>query len=207
MSPKAGLTRERIVEAALELADEQGAGALSMRALARRLGVDPMAVYRHVRDKAELLGAMCDATIAGLTPLDPAGPWEPQVRRLAQELREALLRRPSLVPVLLGAPATPAAVAMAQRGVALLVGAGLDEDAAARAFGATFSYVMGAIAVEVAGPPQAEDEDALRAAAAAVLQDPDAPHLDAAMRLMQVADDFTGGLDLLVAGIRAVAVR
>lgn len=201
---RAGLTQARIVAAALALAEERGADALTMRAVARRLGVDPMALYRHVADKAALLGAMCDATIAALTPLDPAGPWESQIRRMVDELRAQLLARPALVPVLLGAPSTPAATAVAHRAVALLVHAGLDERRAAAAFGAIFSYAMGAIAIELAEPPPAADEGALRAGTAALLGESEPEHLDTAVALMQSPGFVEDGLDLLLAGLRSL---
>lgn len=204
MSPRARLTRDRIVAAALELADERGTQALSMRVLARRLEVDPMAVYRHVSGKADLLGAMCDATLAGLPALRPGEPWEPQLRAVVGALRDALLARPSLVPVLLSAPATPAAVAVAQQAIALLTGAGLTEAQAVAAFGAIFAHAMGSIAIEIADPPPPEDAAGLRAAAGALVGDPDAPHLDAALSLMQLPDDPDAELDLLLAGIRGL---
>lgn len=197
------LSRAKIVEAALELADAQGSESLSMRALARNLGVDPMAVYRHFANKAELLGAMCDATVEQLTPLDPAGDWEPQLRRLLTELRGALVARPSLVPVMLTAPATPAATEAARQAIALLVSAGLAEEEAAAAFGAVFAYAMGAIATEIAVPPTTSDTSGLREATAALDPDGDHRYLDRAIELMQGSEFVDAGVDLLIAGIRA----
>lgn len=198
------LTRQGIVETALELADEQGSDALSMRALARRLGVDPMAVYRHYANKAELLGAMCDATISELTPIEVDQPWDAQIRRLVGELRAVLVERPSLVPVMLSAPATPAATAVAQQAIAVLVRAGLEPDRAAGAFGAIFAYAMGSIAIEIADPPAAADEHSLRAATAALLVDDEPVHLDLAIGLMQAPAFADAGLDLLFDGVRGL---
>lgn len=203
MPRPARLTRPLIVDAALDLVDEAGADGLTMRALARRLGVDPMAIYRHVRDKEDLLGAMCDVAVAGLPSLDPERPWEPQVRDLALALYTALLRRPALLPVLASAPVTPVSLALTQNGVALLVSAGADEQLAASAFAVVFSYVVGAAMVAIADPPAAGDQEALRAGARELLGQDDPPHLEVAAGLMQDPEDLGRGLDLLFAGIRA----
>jgi TetR/AcrR family transcriptional regulator, tetracycline repressor protein len=181
--PRPGLTRDRIVAAALDLVDDAGLDGLSMRKLAARLGVDPMALYRHIADKQALLGALCDHLIEGLAPVDPDGPWEPQLRRLAEELHAAMLARPALVPVLVGAPLTPAAVEAAGPIAALLRAHGLD----ARAFGVVFGYVLGAAALEAAGAPP-ELEGVGEGEAVDLLRDP---------------GDFAYGLDVVFAGLRA----
>ncbi len=199
----ARLSRARIVEVALELVDAEGVDALTMRALARRLEADPMAVYRHVRDKADLLGAMCDAVVADLPPLDPAGPWRPQVARLAHDLRDRLAAHPGLSPVLAGAPVTPASLALTEQVLALLVARGVPARVAGPGFGAVFTYVLGFAVVEAALPAAHADRDALRAGALAHLGDPDPapPHLADAMALLEEAGDFGFGLDLLLDGM------
>lgn len=197
------LSRERIVEAALALVDRGGIDGLTMRALARELGVDPMAVYRHVRDKDDLLGAMCDQLLVELPPIDPEGPWESQVRGLAAEIRDRFAARPALLPALMSAPVTPMSLVLASDAVTLLVRAGLTPQDAAAAFGAVFSYVLGFAVIEAAIPPPA-DRDALRAAAVEHLGVEAAPpHLDAAIDLMNSSGDFEAGIDLLLDGIRA----
>lgn len=203
MPRPARLSRPLVVAAALELVDQAGADGLTMRALARHLGVDPMALYRHVRDKDDLLGAMCDVAVTDLPPLDPSAPWEPQVRALAVALYEALLRRPALLPVLASAPATAVSLATAHQAIALLVAAGADEQVAATSFSVVFSYVVGAAMVAIADPPAAADQAALRAEARELLADEAPPHLEAAAGLMQNAEDLARGLDLLLGGIRA----
>jgi AcrR family transcriptional regulator len=174
-----------------------------MRALARRLEADPMAVYRHVRDKADLLGAMCDTVVADLPALDPDGPWRPQVAELAGQLRERLAAHPALLPVLAGAPVTPAGLAVTQQALALLVVHGVPVDVAATGFGAVFSYVLGFALVEAALPALDAGRDELRAGALAHLGDPDTPpaHLDEALALLETPGDFAFGLDLLLDGL------
>jgi len=199
----ARLNRSAIVGVALELVDDEGVDALTMRALARRLEADPMAVYRHVRDKADLLGAMCDAVVADLPALDPDGPWRPQVAALAGELRARLAAHPGLLPVLAGAPVTPAALATTQQVLALLVARGVPAPIAGAGFGAVFSYVLGFALVEAALPAAEADRDGLRAGALAHLGDPaePPPHLDDALHLLEEPGDFAFGLDLLLDGM------
>lgn len=201
MARPAKLSRERIVDTALELVDRDGMQGLTMRALARELGVDPMALYRHVRDKDALLGAMCDHLLAGLPALDAAEPWEPQVRTLAERLREQLAARPALLPTLTSAPLTPASLLVAVDAIELLTRAGFEPAEAATAFGAVFSYVLGFAVVEAAPPPPA-DREALRQAAAEHLGEDREAELDAAIELMDGPGDFALGLDLLLDGLR-----
>jgi AcrR family transcriptional regulator len=209
MPRPARLNRTLIVDTALELVEERGVEGLTMRALARALGADPMAVYRHVRDKEELLGALCDAVLAELEPLDPAGPWRPQLERLADHLRERLTARPSLVPVLAGAPVTPAAVAVTEQALALLARDGVSAEVAAKGFGALFAYVLGFAAAEAALPAAAADREHLRAGALHHLGDPAEarPHLDAALALLEEPGDFAFGLELILDGVEARARR
>ena len=197
------LSRDLIVEAALDLVDRSGLQGLTMRALAHELQADPMAVYRHVRDKDELLGAMCDRLLFALDPIDLDLGWEPQMRRLAEQVRERFAARPALLPALAAAPVTPTSLLIAADTVALLVRAGASARDAAAGVNAVFSYVLGYAVVEAAVPP-ASDHDALRDAALAHLgtNEPPPPHLDAAIDLMSDPGDFHAGLDLVLNGLR-----
>lgn len=88
--------REEILDAALAIADEHGIGKVSMRALAERVGVTPMALYRHVSDKAELLDGMVGRLLAGLLPPD-AGKgqaWHERLTALGYAVRAMARRHP-----------------------------------------------------------------------------------------------------------------
>ena len=197
------LSRDQIVEAALDLVDRSGLQGLTMRALARNLKADPMAVYRHVRDKHELLGAMCDRLLVALDPINPDHGWEPQMRRLAEQVRERFAARPALLPALAAAPVTPTSLLIAADTVALLVRAGASASDANAGVNAVFSYVLGYAVVEAAVPPPA-DQAALRDAALAHLgTDEPPPHLDEAIDLMSDPGDFHAGLDIVLEGLRA----
>jgi AcrR family transcriptional regulator len=88
------LSRERVLRAAAALADQGGVESLSMRRLARELGVVPMALYKHVANKDEMLDGMVDLVVGEIDP--PAGgpDWKPAVRRRVLSARRALLRHP-----------------------------------------------------------------------------------------------------------------
>lgn len=196
------LSRDLIVEAALDLVDRCGLQGLTMRALAHELQADPMAVYRHVRDKDELLGAMCDRLLFAHDPIDLDYGWEPQVRRLAEQVCQRFAARPALLPALAAAPVTPTSLLIAADTVALLVRAGASARDAATGVNAIFSYVLGYALFEAAAPP-ASDHDALRDAALAHLStDEPPPHLDAAINLTNDPGDFHAGLDLVLNGLR-----
>ncbi|WP_449485070.1 TetR/AcrR family transcriptional regulator C-terminal domain-containing protein [Streptomyces avidinii] len=94
--PRQGLTVDAVVDAAVVLADEEGLTALTMRALAQRLGVTPMTLYTYVPGKAELLDLMLDAAYAHMdrSAPAPAGSWRARVTRVADDNRALLLRHP-----------------------------------------------------------------------------------------------------------------
>ena len=91
---RAPLNRDRVLRAAVALADETGIESLSMRKLAKDLGVVPMALYKHVASKEELLDGMVDAVIGEIDqPVGDTG-WKTAVRRRVLSARRALLRHP-----------------------------------------------------------------------------------------------------------------
>ena len=96
--PEAGrrerLNRERVLRAAVALADEAGIAAVSMRRLAQELGVVPMAIYKHVADKDELLDGMVDLVIEEIEPPDPQLDWKCAIRQRLLAARRAVLHHP-----------------------------------------------------------------------------------------------------------------
>lgn len=88
------LNRDRVLRAGTDLADRVGLDALSMRNLAQELGVVPMALYKHVANKDELLDGMLDAVLASITPAaeSPGAGWKAAVRDRILGARRALLR-------------------------------------------------------------------------------------------------------------------
>jgi AcrR family transcriptional regulator len=87
------LSRERILQAAVALADEGGVDSLSMRKIAQELGVVPMALYKHVANKDEMLDGMVDVVVGEIDP-PLADDWKTAIRERVLSARRALLRHP-----------------------------------------------------------------------------------------------------------------
>lgn len=95
MSTRARLDRERVLTAAIALADDVGLDATSMRRLAETLNVTPMALYKHVADREQLIDGMVDRVVAEIAD-DPGagGDWRDAVRARILSSRAAILRHP-----------------------------------------------------------------------------------------------------------------
>ena len=85
---RAPLTRERVLRAAVELADSEGLEALSMRRLAKALGVEAMTLYHHVSNKADMLSAIVDLVESDIELPRPSDSWRQGLRRVALSYRE-----------------------------------------------------------------------------------------------------------------------
>jgi AcrR family transcriptional regulator len=93
-SRRTPLNKGRVLEAAVALADEAGLEALSMRRLADELGVVPMALYKHVANKDELLDGMVDVIVGEIAPPERSSDWKGAVRLRVLSARKALLKHP-----------------------------------------------------------------------------------------------------------------
>ena len=91
----ARLDRDRVLRAGLALADRSGLETVTLRRLAERLKVTPMALYRHVDGKDDLLDGMADLLYAELDVPEPSGDWWLELSALARSTRRVLLRHPS----------------------------------------------------------------------------------------------------------------
>ncbi len=114
--PRAPLSRERVLDTAVGLADDGGVDALSMRKIAQALGVVPMALYKHVANKDELLDGMVDAVVGEIDPPVRGAGWKTTVRRRVLSARGMLLRHPWAAAVIesrMKARAAPTPVVMA----------------------------------------------------------------------------------------------
>src|SRR5260221_3867745 len=106
MGRRAQISRDAVLRASLAIADPGGLDAVTMQAVARRLGAPPMALYRHVASKADLLDALVEGLLTEFPW--PAGDLPPgeRLRILGRGAREVARRHPSLFPLLLQRPAT-----------------------------------------------------------------------------------------------------
>ena len=109
------LTRTAVIDAALDVAYRHGLASLTIRKIATELGVSPMAIYWHVKNKDELLDAMGDRVCQELTlTVDPTDPWWEQLRTVLADFMDALRAHPGaatiVVPRMLFSPNSRAAM-------------------------------------------------------------------------------------------------
>jgi AcrR family transcriptional regulator len=155
--------RQEILDAALALADEKGLTAVSMRAVAERTGVTPMALYPYVGSKAALLDGMVGRLLTGLLPplAQDAGPaeaarsepdWWPRLRALAYAARNLVHRHPWASALLFMRPAiTPEAARSVDRIYMALLDAGVPGPEVARVERMLSTVILGFAASEVGG--------------------------------------------------------
>ncbi|MEU2768452.1 TetR/AcrR family transcriptional regulator C-terminal domain-containing protein [Streptomyces diastaticus] len=144
--PKPALTVEAVVAAAVEVADEGGLAALSMRAVAERLGRSSMALYTYVPGKAELVDLMYDrahAELPGSYPLDEG--WRAAATAWAADLRALYLRHPWLLQVSYARPVLgPCEQGVLEALAGILFATGLPADTLRAAASSLFDLVRGA---------------------------------------------------------------
>lgn len=154
----AQLDRDRIAAAALALVDEKGLEGFTIRAVARQLDVTPMALYHHVRDKAELAVLVVDAA-ARSQPLAPeTGDWREDLWVVAKWMRDSSLAHPALAQIhRLYRAWTPSMLVLTERWFAVWKQSDLPADDALLAAHASARAIIGLVTEErsfegVAGP-------------------------------------------------------
>jgi TetR/AcrR family transcriptional regulator, tetracycline repressor protein len=166
----APLTRAEILDAAMRHARSGTLEQLSLRALADELDVTPMALYRHVRDKDDILESVADALLGEAGLPEPDEPAPAYLVALAVSLRQVVRDHPSIMALYTRRPQVRAmAVARLDGARQVLVRAGYTVDDAQRIYAAVHTYTLGFCALETARqaagtpPPTAgqEDTDAL----------------------------------------------
>ena len=194
------LTRDRIVEAARSLIDEDGLDALSMRKLGARLGVEAMSLYNHVDNKDDVLDGVLESLLAEVALPSPELPWRDRLRELAISFRAVATAHPAMIPLF-----TTRRV-RGQRGWAPLVCAyeilreeGLEPADAVDAFFTAASFVLGFALTEVG----ALGELTGRPPADALVSRPPAALVEMGTELFSSDTDrrFLSGLDLILAGL------
>ncbi|SEL26447.1 TetR/AcrR family transcriptional regulator C-terminal domain-containing protein [Streptacidiphilus jiangxiensis] len=210
--PGGKLTRERMLACALEMVDREGIDKLSMRGLARALGRDPMSLYRHAANKADLLDGVAETVLAELT-VDPNDTdWVAQLRAVARQFRRIALSHPHVVPLLVTRPlATP--LALRPRGtlrplediLALLTQAGFSGADALHIYRALFGFLHGHILNElqeiVENPEETDDLLRLGLHRLPIHEFPNLRGLASVLASYDGASELERGLDILLAGL------
>jgi AcrR family transcriptional regulator len=158
---RASLSRAAILAAARDLVEREGFEALTMRGLAGVLGSGAMALYRHFRNRDELVDALLD-DLLGTIPLtlDDGDDWPAQLRRLARAHRALLLRVPSAIPYFLATPRSgPQAARFGEVLLGVLHRAGFTDEAAVGCFYTLLALNYGFVGFEARRQQPGTPED------------------------------------------------
>jgi TetR/AcrR family tetracycline transcriptional repressor len=214
MAQREPLSRERILDAALALASKEGLDGLSMRRLAKTLGVEAMALYNHVANKTDIFSGIAERVYADIERADPGLHWTERVRATALSTYRALSRHP-IVPLTLATDQASPTSLRALQPIDDLVGAlyeaGFDDDGVRQALGALNSLIFGSLLLTTAGfardhSNHAEQEQMdvyIRQVNPAKL-----PHFSRALPALAAGvpeRDFEKALDMLISGLTAAA--
>ncbi len=203
------LTRERVLQGAVAIADEGGLGALTIRSLAQSLGVKPMSVYYYVANKDEILDGIVDLVFGEIDLPAVGGDWRAELGRRARSARGALRRHPWAIGLMESRTSPgPATLRHHDVVIATLRAAGFSEELTAHAYALLDSYTYG-FALQEAGLPF-EGSDTVADVAEPIIDrfsTGEYPHL------VQMAtsyylrpgydfgDEFEWGLDLVLDGL------
>ncbi|MGB8386090.1 MAG: TetR family transcriptional regulator, partial [Dermatophilaceae bacterium] len=103
-SQRAALSRDRVLQAALQVVDTEGLHALTMRRLGRQLDRDPMTLYRYAANREALLDGVAELVLAHLVIPTDVPDWARQLRTTAHQFRQLALNHPNVVPLLVTRP-------------------------------------------------------------------------------------------------------
>lgn len=141
--PRPGLSVAEIVDAAVRLADREGAAAVSMARVADEVGVTTMALYRYVGGKDELVAAMYDAAIGAPPEQEPGTPWRTALEAWCRAQLEGGVRHPWLGAAVPPAALGPNRVAWIEAGLRAVEGTGLSPAARAAVVGRLSLHLLG----------------------------------------------------------------
>ena len=137
---------DRLIAAAIAIVDRDGVDGLTIRRLGDACGVTPMAVYRHFRDKDELLDHVVDAVLADLATQELTGSWREQIVELVWSARATLLDHPGMAALCVHRPTPVSAVArFYDRAIAALEAGGYSADQAILGSDALLMFLFGSV--------------------------------------------------------------
>jgi AcrR family transcriptional regulator len=207
-TPRQRLSKARVLHAAIALADQAGLEAFSMRGLAQELGVVPMALYKHVANKDELLDGIVDIVFSEIDAPCAEEDWRAALRRRAISARTALTRHPWAVGLMESRLPGPANLRLHNAVMGCLREAGFSFQAAIHAYSVQDAYIYGFALQErdlAFETPQSAGKAAQRRAETIGDLD-DYPYLaEVVTRLPETGYDpdieFAWGLDLILNGL------
>jgi AcrR family transcriptional regulator len=217
------LSRERVLDAAIRLADEGGIESLTMRKLARELGVEAMSLYNHVANKGDLVEAMVDLVVSEIELPSTSDAWDVAIRECAISAHEVLIRHPWSCSLVMSSTSTSIVRNARIRYMDWLLGrlreAGFSPELTYHAYHALDSHILGFTLWELGHSGAANaihgDKDFADFAASFIreLRAADYPYLaeHAEQHVAALGDDgaseFEFGLDLILDGLERARVE
>ncbi|GGT91614.1 TetR/AcrR family transcriptional regulator [Streptomyces lateritius] len=148
------LTQDQLAAAALAVIDRDGLAGLSMRAVAKELGMSTMGLYRYVADRDELEGLVVERVLSTVDPSPPAtdAPWRDRIEIMVRRLRDSVSAHPAAVPLTMThRHRLPGLLRWSESMLGLLAEAGVEGEQRVVALRGLISYVVGAIQLEHLG--------------------------------------------------------
>jgi len=209
------LSRERVLRAAINLADRDGIDSLSMRKLGQQVGVEAMSLYNHVRNKEDVLNGMVDFVFSEIDLPSSGADWSMAMRQRAISARQALLRHPWAIG-LMESRVQPGPATLRHHDSVLrnLREAGFSVELAAHAYSVLDSYIYGFTLNELTLP--FDTSEGAAEVAGNIFREflrGEYPYLaematEHAMKPgYNYGDEFEFGLDLILAGLDAAIKR
>ncbi|WP_027269059.1 TetR/AcrR family transcriptional regulator [Leptolyngbya sp. PCC 6406] len=206
-SERLPLSRERILWAALRLADEGGLEALSMRKLAQALEVKAMSLYNHVANRDDLIDGIVDSVVSEIEVPKPGADWKIAMRRRAISAHEVLLLHPwATMPLVSRVNVGPAMLRYVDSTLGCLKEAGFSFEMADHAWNAIDSHVYGFTLQELNFPIEASAYGDIAAAYLPQIPAEQYPYMNQLTHQVIQGDydglhDFEFGLDLILNGL------
>jgi AcrR family transcriptional regulator len=200
MPRKRSLTNDQLASAAIAVIDRDGLAGLTMRAVARHLGMSTMALYRYVADREELEEHVVELVLSAVDTMPPAAdlPWRERVEIMVGRMRDTVGAHAAIVPLTLThRHRSPSVLRWSETVLGILTEAGVEGEQRVVALRGLLAYVIGAIQLEHLGPLQGEGTVAIAEQAAF-------PYMAETAKYAAGVDadrEFRGGLAILLNGL------
>ena len=201
---RGGVTVDDVVAAAIGIVDREGVDALTIRRVAEACALSPMGLYRHIRDKDDLLDRVVDAVVGpGLRDLQVSGSWDQQLADLFRHVRRLLLDHPGVAVLCVLRPTPVVGVArFYARVLAALAEGGFTGTDAVHAFDSLLMFMFGSVLWEI---PRTTTHIRQRLVAVAIGDEAATQIVELASELSQrdPTEYFEAGLNTILDGLRA----
>jgi AcrR family transcriptional regulator len=204
------LSRDRVLQAALEIADAGGIGSLTIRSLAQALGVQPMSVYHHVANKEQILDGIVDIVFGEIELPSPEGEWRAEIQRRSESARNVLGRHRWAIGLLESRTNPgPATMRHHDANLATFRAGGFSIELTAHAYALVDSYVYGFALQEASLPFDSSNVTEVAEPMMEMFRDGDFPHMVelATEHVLKpgydFGDEFGFGLELILDGLES----